>query len=219
MADLQTNPLEQRHLALACAEVGFFQLDAETRVIDLDDRAGELVGLQAAGAIALDDYLAIVDPHDRDRVAERFAAAVAAQGDAYHDEFRTRSRRWIAADGRAIHDSAQRRVVLVGLLFDVTVRRTTEDARTRLIDEMAKSLRFNDMLVGMVAHDLRSPLAAVLAAAGSVAAQPSDDLVQREMTNIAESAGRMSRIVTQLLEVTHARLDGRISRSASVPPT
>ncbi len=201
---------ERRHLALACADVGCFELDAEAGTIKLDRRAAELVGIETGGQVGLDDYLARLEPLDRDRVARRVATAVASSGDAYQDEFRTQARRWIAADGRVAHDSTQRRMVLVGLLRDVTLRRTTEDERARLVDEMARTMRFNDMLVGMVAHDLRGPLSAVLIAAQGVGAHVQDDGVQRNVARIEQSTGRMSRIVEQLVDLTHARLDGQI---------
>jgi signal transduction histidine kinase len=190
---------EKRRLALACADLGFFEIDGDARVVTMDARARELLGLPADGPIALDAYLGRLDPDDRDRVDQHAAAAIATGRDVYHDEFRTVGRRWISADGRAFTDSGQRNAVLVGVLCDVTLRRTTEDARARLVDEMARSLRFNDMLIGMVANDLRSPLSAVLATADAAG-----------VPRIVESAGRMSRIVTQLLELTHGRLDGQI---------
>ncbi len=201
---------ERRRLALACADVGFFELDLEARTITLDRRAAELVGITVDGEITFDDYLASLEPADRDRVADHVATVVASDGEAYHEEFRTRSRRWISAEGRAVHDSTQRRVVLVGLLYDITLRRTTEDARSRLVEEMARSMRFNDMLIGMVAHDLRNPLSAVQIAAKLVLGQDRDEGVQRNLARIAESAGRMSRVVEQLVDLTHARLDGQI---------
>ncbi len=201
---------ELPRLALACADVGCFELDAQARTVKLDGRARELLGIASEIELALDDYLDLVDPAERGRVAQQLADAVASVGDAYHAEFRTRSRRWIAVDGRAVHDRTQRGVIVVGLLRDVTLRRTTEDERARLVDEMARSMRFNDMLVGMVAHDLRGPLSAVLMAAEHVDGLVQDERVQRNMSRIGHSAGRMSRIVEQLVDLTHARLDGQI---------
>lgn len=135
--------LERRRLALACADVGFFELDRDGGTITLDRRAADLVGIEAEGPIGFDTYLARVDPAHRDRVARGLTTAITSHGDAYHDEFPTVSRRWIAADGRAAHDTSQRSLVVAGLLRDVTLRRTTEDARARLFDEMARYLRFN----------------------------------------------------------------------------
>jgi signal transduction histidine kinase len=207
--------LDRQRLALACADVGFFEVDAVDHVVRLDDRASELVGVKTSGAIGLDEYLSALDPDHRDRVAGQVAAAAGAAGEPYHDEFRTRSRRWVAADGRALHDGAERRVVLVGLLCDVTLRRTTEDARSRLVDEMARALRFNDMLVGLIAHDLRSPLHTVVVAAELVARQRPGPVVEDAMGRVIGSADRMQRIVAQLRDLTHARLDGRIPLAAA----
>lgn len=128
--------LERRRLALACADVGVFELDLEAGTITLDRRAAELVGVGAEGQVSFETYLASVDPVDRDRVAHGLTTVTASHGDPYQDEFRTLSQRWIAADGRATHDRTQRRLVLVGLLRDVTLRRTTEDARALSQEQM-----------------------------------------------------------------------------------
>jgi signal transduction histidine kinase len=188
-------------LALACADLGSFEIDAATRLVVVDRRARELLCVTPEGEVRLDDYLAQVDPADRARVKEHLEAVLGSEGDPYHDEFRTTGRRWVAADGRTLADGGDR-IVLVGVLSDVTLRRTTDDARARLVDEMARALRFNDMLVGAAAHDLRGPLAAVLSAADLI----SGDVAAR----IVASTNRMSRVVDQMLDVTHARLDGQI---------
>lgn len=192
---------DRLRLALACADLGSFEIDATTRLVVVDRRARELLCVSAEGEVRLDDYLAQVDPSDRARVKEHLEAVLISEGDPYHDEFRTLGRRWVAADGRTLADGAER-IVLVGVLSDVTLRRTTDDARARLVDEMARALRFNDMLVGAAAHDLRGPLAAVLSAAELIGGDAA--------ARIAASTRRMSRVVDQMLDVTHARLDGQI---------
>lgn len=215
MIDAPGGARDDRHrLALACADLGFFELDGAARTLLLDARARELLGVVADGEVSLDDYLDLLDPADRNRVKEHLEAVVVSEGDPYHDEFRTRGRRWIAADGRTLAEGADQRVVLVGLLSDVTLRRTTEDARARLVDEMARALRFNDMLVGFVAQDLRGPLTAVLAAAQLIAQTVPAEPALGAVARIIGSSERMSRVVDQLLDMTHARLDGQIPLKA-----
>ncbi len=196
--------------ALACADLGVLTIDVANRQVTLDARGKELLGVTADGDVSLDDYLALVQPAERERVAAHLESALGGDGDAYHDEFKTVSRRWIAVDGRTHRDSGDRRVALVGLLADTTLRRTTDDARSRLVDDMARSLRFNDMLVGVVAHDLRNPLGTVAAAGELLARRVHDPELRRDIARIGESAERMSRILEQLLDVTHARLDGQL---------
>jgi signal transduction histidine kinase len=196
--------------AVGCADLGVFLLDETTRAVTLDARAGEMLGLEAERPLAFADYLAAVDASDRDRVTRHIDAAL-AHDDPYHDEFRTGGKRWLSADGRLRREPGGRGA-LFAILCDVTLRRTTEDARTRLVDEMARSLRFNDMLIGVVAHDLKTPLAAVLAGAEVLERRGGDEeAVRSTAERIARSGDRMSRIIDQLLDLTHARLDGSIA--------
>src|SRR5687768_12340770 len=100
---------------LARADLGCFEVDMETRAVSVDRRGGELLGLRE-GEGTLDDLLAALDDADRERVAGRLRAAASSEGDTYHEELRTRSRRWIAADGRAELDPGRRRVIVAGVL-------------------------------------------------------------------------------------------------------
>jgi signal transduction histidine kinase len=196
--------------ALACGDLGVTAIDVASRLVTPDRRSREMLDLPADGETTIAACLAAVEVSDRQRVAEHLEAALRSDGDLYHDEFRTCSRRWITLDGRVQRDTSDRRVTLVVLLCDSTLRRTTDDATSRLVDDMARALRFNDMLVGVVAHDLRSPLAAIVASGQLLERTSRDPEVHAEVARIAASADRMSRIVEQLLDVTHARLDGRI---------
>ena len=90
--------------ALACADLGSFEVDASTRLVVVDRRGCELLCITADGEVPLDDYYAAVDPADRARVREHLEAVLVAEGDPYHDEFRTVGRRWVAVDGRTLSE-------------------------------------------------------------------------------------------------------------------
>jgi len=195
--------------ALACADLGVFEVDLSRQSVKLDLRGRELLGIARDAELSLETLLAVVDPEDRVRVAEHLRL-VAVNGDPYHQEFRIPPHRWIAFDGRPRAFGTGDGVTIVGLLQDVTLRRAKEDAQARLIEEMTRSLRFNDMLVGTVVHDLRSPLAAVLTTAELIATTTKDAAWLRLTSRIKASTQRMSSIVDQLLDLTPAYLDGRV---------
>ncbi|MCX5748349.1 MAG: response regulator [Proteobacteria bacterium] len=74
--------------------------------------------------------------------------------------------------------------------------------------ELSAALKINERFVGILGHDLRNPLGAVLAGAELLRGQLADEgqlLTLRRMT----SAGRrMSEMIEQLLDLTRARLVG-----------
>jgi signal transduction histidine kinase len=72
--------------------------------------------------------------------------------------------------------------------------------------------QFRDQFVGILSHDLRTPLGAITAGA-ALLALPEDNAQRRSsvVTRIMTSAQRMERMIGDLLDVTRARLGGSMS--------
>jgi signal transduction histidine kinase len=85
-------------------------------------------------------------------------------------------------------------------------REAAEHARQEL--EETESVR--ERLLGMIGHDLRSPLSAITFAAELLRLEPCTHRHERIGERIANSATRMARMITQLLDFTRARLGGGI---------
>jgi hypothetical protein len=71
--------------------------------------------------------------------------------------------------------------------------------------------KFRDQFIGVLGHDLRTPLGAITAGA-ALLALPEDNPQRRSwvVTRIMNSAQRMERMIGDLLDVTRARLGGAI---------
>jgi two-component system, sensor histidine kinase and response regulator len=69
-----------------------------------------------------------------------------------------------------------------------------------------QALRLNELFVAIVGHDLRNPLAAMLAAAEQLADQLSDDRQLRTLRRMISAGDRMTALIEQLLDLTRARL-------------
>lgn len=75
----------------------------------------------------------------------------------------------------------------------------------------AKTDLYRDQFVGILSHDLRSPLSAITAGAALLAASANDDHRQaRVAARILNSAQRMERMIGDLLDLTRTRLGGAI---------
>ena len=75
----------------------------------------------------------------------------------------------------------------------------------------AKTDLYRDQFIGILSHDLRSPLSAITAGAALLAASSSDDQRQaRVAARILNSAQRMERMIGDLLDLTRTRLGGAI---------
>ena len=91
--------------------------------------------------------------------------------------------------------------------------------RARLFDDLTKTVRLNELFVGVLAHDLRTPLAAVATAAELIkvrAASPTgesaaDPRNRKAVNRIIVSSQRMSRMIEQLLDFTRLRVGGGLA--------
>ncbi|TMA19043.1 MAG: PAS domain-containing sensor histidine kinase [Deltaproteobacteria bacterium] len=112
------------------------------------------------------------------------------------------------------------RVTHVAFLFkdvtrEETARKETERERDLLRQgeiEAARTARFREQFIGMLGHDLRSPLTAIVASAGLVLRHENlPQGVSTAATRIASAGDRMRRMIGDLLDFTQARLGGGIA--------
>jgi signal transduction histidine kinase len=92
------------------------------------------------------------------------------------------------------------------------VRTQLEVARLRhqRVTEAEQALRFSETFIGVLGHDLRNPLTAILTAADSVLRRDPTEQIVRPLQRIRNSAQRMTRMIEQILDFTRARLGGGI---------
>jgi signal transduction histidine kinase len=98
----------------------------------------------------------------------------------------------------------QRRELVVSVFDDITEEH-------RLLREREQTARFAETFVGILGHDLRSPLSAITMGAALLESQASLEGPNLKRVHvIASSASRMARMVDQLLDLTRARLAGGV---------
>ena len=87
------------------------------------------------------------------------------------------------------------------------------DAARKRAEESERQLRavaeFREMFIGILGHDLRNPLASIVMAAALLLRRDHLDEQDAEtVARIIRSSQRMTRMITQLLDLTRARLGG-----------
>jgi signal transduction histidine kinase len=85
-------------------------------------------------------------------------------------------------------------------------RRQLEDELRRQNEDLSRTVRFSEMFVGILGHDLRNPLSAIATAASLLGRRADSDKVAKPAIRILNSAGRMGRMIDQLLDFTRIRL-------------
>lgn len=163
----------------------------------------------------------IVHPDDRERTAHPAPDRADA---VYRLVSRDGRVVWVHDQARLITDDAGEPMYWQGVLVDVTAQKRAEALEADLASErqLAHELREADELkntfLQAVAHDLRSPLTAILGLSGTLGREeidldPADarDFARR----ITASAQRLDRLVTDMLDLE--RLEGGVLRPVFLP--
>ena len=79
-------------------------------------------------------------------------------------------------------------------------------ARFAAVEELHRAVRFNEVFAGMLGHDLRNPLFAIMTGAEHLLARAEGDQVARPVSRMLSSARRMARMIEQLLDFTRLRV-------------
>ena len=78
------------------------------------------------------------------------------------------------------------------------------------LEKRSETLRFNEMFTGVLGHDLRNPLNAIVTAAHFLEVRSDSSETKDIARRVVSSAMRMSRMIDGLLDLTRARLAGGI---------
>lgn len=83
--------------------------------------------------------------------------------------------------------------------------------RRRVEEELQRATELEQQLVGIVGHDIRTPLAAILTTANAqLSREPLPDAQRKAFERVVRGGERIQRIVDQLLDFTRARVGGGI---------
>ena len=90
-------------------------------------------------------------------------------------------------------------------------------ARFNAVTELERTIRYNELFAGVLAHDLRNPLGAMTMAAQLMLMRQEGqgDPNAKPLTRILSSGQRMSRMIDQLLDFTRARVGNGIEITPS----
>jgi signal transduction histidine kinase len=94
-----------------------------------------------------------------------------------------------------------------------SLRRALDDAegrrvRQRAEEETRRRVELDQLLVGIVSHDLRNPVAAIQIAARLLQLQDLPAAAARNVARILSASGRADRLIRNVLDLTESRLGG-----------
>ncbi|NRD57511.1 ATP-binding protein [Corallococcus exiguus] len=159
-------------------------------------------------------YRHVIHPDDLASSAQAWGEAL-LRGDRFQSEHRVRYRdglyRWHLVRALSVRDAEGRITKWVGTSMDVHELRQAQAQQQQRAD-------FEQQLIGIVSHDLRNPVSAILLGAASLMRREElDERSTKAVSRIQSAAERAHRMIRDLLDFTQARLGGglHIQRRAS----
>jgi sigma-B regulation protein RsbU (phosphoserine phosphatase) len=196
---------EQLLLALETAQVGLWDWDLQAARIRWSDNIASILG--GVPGDTYEAFLQRILAEDRSHFAQKVAAAMQAPR-GFEAEFRAYvpggAPRWMRARVRVLCEGGQPRRMM-GTLKDISREQQVEEESRRATD-------FQEQLIDIVSHDIRSPLGAIISWARIMAlGGPPPEEQQRTFRRITSAALRIERLTRLLLDFARARLGGGIT--------
>jgi phosphoserine phosphatase RsbU/P len=199
---------EKLRLAMESAGVGMWDWDIPAGRFHWSENIASILGGVPGGpGDTYEAFLQRVLAEDQTRFARQVAAALKAPAD-FDAEFRvyvpTGAPRWMRSKVRVLTRNGQAARML-GTLRDVTREKQIEE-------DSRKAADFQEQLIGIVSHDIRSPLGAIISWARIMAVGgPPPEEQQKTFRRITSAALRIERLTRLLLDFARARLGGGIN--------
>jgi PAS domain S-box-containing protein len=195
---------ERFELALKGANLGSWDWNIVTGEVISNARCAEMRGFRPEELTPrADAYFAGIHPDDLPAFKQGLDDCFAGRSSEFACEFRSRTKAggwvWILSQGNIFaRDDEGRPTRMVGTALDITPRKHAEQM-LRLSEAAARqATQAREDMLGIVVHDLRNPLAAITALASVLQSGP-----EREIGDeVAYAAGRMSRLIRDLIDLT-----------------
>ncbi|WP_025146824.1 ATP-binding protein [Pedobacter jeongneungensis] len=201
--------LEQARLSKMAAKMGTFDMDLKLGTLEWDERCRILFGISHHNTVSYEhDFLRGLYPDDRERVIECIKDVynkAKTNGD-YDIEYRTVGAedgqiRWVKAQGKAYFDAEAKPIRFIGSVLDITEQKHDE-------------LRKNDF-IGMVSHELKTPLTSLKAYMQLLPLKIQDIGVAKTIiTKVESQIRKMSTLINGFLDVSRLE-SGKISLEMS----
>jgi signal transduction histidine kinase len=186
-------------LALAAGQLGTWNWDRSTDRLDLDQRAAQLFHVQPHARLTRSELRElVVVAGDRLLTSEQLTRSVQS-GQLYSAEYRVNSpdgtQSWVCASGLPTFGPSGEVVGMVGILQDVTSRKTQE-AALRQSEKLAATGR----LAATIAHEINNPLEAITNLIYLARTDPlTPTAVQRQLEIADGELARVAQIAQQTL--------------------
>ncbi len=207
---------ERYRLVMRATSDVVWDWDLETNSMHWSDAVEQVLGCRRGElGNGPHGWARLIHPEDRDRVWEGRQIALSSREDRWQDEYQLLrgdgTYAFVVDRGYIVRDDEGRPVRMAGAMQDITAGKRAEEERQRLLSEARRRVEFEQQLVGIVSHDLRGPLNAILAGASMMLQRETIEPWQaKTAARILSCAERSNRLIRDLLDFTQARMGGSI---------
>lgn len=189
---------ERLRLAVEAGDFGMYDYDLEHGSSYWSPELHRILGFDGEATAAAE---APIHPDDRDEVLARFQGSQSPLSDGTFDfEYRMvrddGTVRWVATHGRTFFSDPtpgrdRRALRSIGIVFDITERKKADELR--------------DVFVGMLSHELRTPVTAIYGGSQVLRREHIDEATRQEIIgDIISESERLERLVENLLVLARA---------------
>ncbi|OZC04341.1 hypothetical protein BSZ36_15965 [Rubricoccus marinus] len=223
-AELAKNEKRLR-LALDAANMGSWEVDAQTGAVTCSARTYGLFGLPEGDGDDLGFWIGHVLEEDRDMVVETITGAPDADVGVFVMEYRARvdgAIRWFRSNGRVERDARGRPTRTVGTARDITDEKVYEEAlieakeaAVTARERAEETARMKSVLLANMSHEIRTPLTSIIGFADLLASEVSGD--QQELVEpIVFGGRRLMHTLTSVLDLAQMEAGRRHLNLADV---
>jgi two-component system CheB/CheR fusion protein len=198
-------------MALAAGSMGAWDSDLETGEVRFDATQAALLGMSGRPAeeegetiIAAETFFDIVHPDDREELKRQIARTV-EKDVPYSHVFRILSpdgqEKWIAGRGRIVQEPGRHRR-FVGVNFDVTAQKTTENDLAEARREAEAASNAKSQFLANTSHEIRTPLTAILGCAESLVRESPDESTAATASLIQRQGQLLLHLLNDVLDLS-----------------
>jgi PAS domain S-box-containing protein len=202
---------ERLRIMMEAVDVGVWYSDYPFAIVVVSPGIRQHTGLPSE-EVTTEAFFSANHPDDRERVRQAVARCI-EYGEHYDIECRTvrpsdGRLRWVRNIGRCFRDRDGKPYHFDGISYDITQRKEQEAERERLLAELSEANLLRERLLGIVSHDLKSPLTSIAMTASLLDGAIAGEAAKKSGERILRSAERMKRLIGQLLEFAAIRAKG-----------
>lgn len=181
-------------------------LDAPHAMIYLSDEVERLTGYAAAEfcsptAIQFQDIVCTEYREERARKLSGVSVAEPRYRTTYRLCGRNGAEIWVEDRGTLVADSSGKALHLDGVMIDITLRKSIEDAMGEALERAEQASIAKSRFLANMSHELRTPLHGVIGMV-SILNETTLDAEQRELLSVIESSGNgLLTIINQILDI------------------